>query len=760
MEIARLIIVVLFVGLIVNSLSAAGADTLGVKGVISVRKDGKGDFKRITSAVIMSEPGEIIEIQDSRTYRERISLPAFPRRTIRAKAGEHPLLNGPIAMGNYCIIDGLRISHSVTSPGGYPTIVSAGKRGWVVRNCDIYDMPHNSHAFYMVNGTRDTKIISNRIHGGRGGAIKLTVQYNKGNNLIANNVIYNCGSIKVYSNSPNNRIVSNTFYNSGITCDSKSTIIENNVIVSSRLISSGPIRYNCIWKTKYSGGEGNIYKDPLFVNPDEFDFHLMSQGGRWDGNRWIRDKVTSPAIDAGDPKADCKNEPDGKRINMGAYGNTAYASSGREAKWPLPQPKAKKFPAPKVAPGPRKDYAALMKKYGWIQAKIDALGPKGGVIEIPEGTHTIAVPIVIDRDNVTLKGKGPDKTTINSLKDITIIEIGGDPSRFTSNIVIEGIHIHGHKIGGNGYGINCYHVKDSRVENVFVENCGGSAVFLNWCESCVVKKSKFDHNGANIFTSRSRHSLITENVSSRCRWWGLDFQSETESTASHNVFHSNGNGGIKLYSGCRSIVVADNLCHSNRNNGIMVAGGKGHRIERNVCRNNKGQGIHIGYPYHNTGDLIRWNLIYSNDKNGILIDHRHHEDKITIESNVIYGNKADGIRSGTRFAVVKNNIIAGNEGLGVNGEKLVLSYNNVWANKGGKYKGIKAGEGSISVNPLFVDPEKGNFHLKGQSPCIDAGDAKSEYKNEPKPNGGRINMGAYGNTAEASGSESGAAADK
>ena len=36
------------------------------------------------------------------------------------------------------------------------------------------------------------------------------------------------------------------------------------------------------------------------------------------------------------------------------------------------------------------------------------------------------------------------------------------------------------------------------------------------------------------------------------------------------------------------------------------------------------------------------------------------------------------------------------------------------------------------------------------SPCIDAGDPKSEYKNEPKPNGSRVNMGAYGNTKEAS----------
>ena len=36
------------------------------------------------------------------------------------------------------------------------------------------------------------------------------------------------------------------------------------------------------------------------------------------------------------------------------------------------------------------------------------------------------------------------------------------------------------------------------------------------------------------------------------------------------------------------------------------------------------------------------------------------------------------------------------------------------------------------------------------SPCIDAGDPASDYDLEPEPNGGNVNMGAYGNTAQAS----------
>ena len=94
-------------------------------------------------------------------------------------------------------------------------------------------------------------------------------------------------------------------------------------------------------------GEGNIDADPLFAAPgywdpngtpddpnDYFridgDYHLKSQAGRWDPNSssWIKDDVTSPCIDAGDPNSDWSGEiwPHGERINLGAYGGTREAS--------------------------------------------------------------------------------------------------------------------------------------------------------------------------------------------------------------------------------------------------------------------------------------------------------------------------------------------------------------------------------------------------------------------------------------------------
>lgn len=94
--------------------------------------------------------------------------------------------------------------------------------------------------------------------------------------------------------------------------------------------------------------EGNwMSTDPHFANPgywdpngtpdmpnDDFwvggDYHLKSQAGRYDPNSktWVKDDVTSPCIDAGDPMSPIAYEqfPNGGRINMGTYGGTVEAS--------------------------------------------------------------------------------------------------------------------------------------------------------------------------------------------------------------------------------------------------------------------------------------------------------------------------------------------------------------------------------------------------------------------------------------------------
>jgi len=98
--------------------------------------------------------------------------------------------------------------------------------------------------------------------------------------------------------------------------------------------NDGPIpaiSYSCIqgW-TSDLGGIGIISTNPLFADPENGDYHLKSQAGRWDpaSESWVIDDVTSPCIDAGDPTSPIGFEPSPNvgRINMGAYGGTPEAS--------------------------------------------------------------------------------------------------------------------------------------------------------------------------------------------------------------------------------------------------------------------------------------------------------------------------------------------------------------------------------------------------------------------------------------------------
>jgi hypothetical protein len=77
-------------------------------------------------------------------------------------------------------------------------------------------------------------------------------------------------------------------------------------------------------------GTGNISPNPLFANAANGDFHVKSKNGRFDPatGQFVKDDVDSPAIDAGDPSSDFSNEPEpnGGRVNLGCYGNTAEAS--------------------------------------------------------------------------------------------------------------------------------------------------------------------------------------------------------------------------------------------------------------------------------------------------------------------------------------------------------------------------------------------------------------------------------------------------
>ena len=154
---------------------------------------------------------------------------------------------------------------------------------------------------------------------------------------------------------------------------------------------------------------------------------------------------------------------------------------------------------------------------------------------------------------------------------------------------------------------------------------------------------------------------------------------------------------------------------------------------------------------------------------------------MTVSNCTIWGNSADGPGGGVNCwqgsAEVTNSIVwanmapQGREISVASGGVLSLTYSNVAGGQAGiRVQGTSTldwGAGSIDQDPYFADATGGDYHLQSQagrwdpdsrtwvqdeatSPCIDAGDPMSPIGWELFPNGGFVNMGAYGGTSKAS----------
>ncbi len=111
----------------------------------------------------------------------------------------------------------------------------------------------------------------------------------------------------------------------------KSTFDPSSLTISYSDVEGGEAAASIESGCTLNWGVGNIDADPLFVDP-----------GYWDGNVWMNGdyhlQACSPGIDAGDPASDFSNEPEpnGYRVNMGAYGNTPEAAPNTGSLLPVP----------------------------------------------------------------------------------------------------------------------------------------------------------------------------------------------------------------------------------------------------------------------------------------------------------------------------------------------------------------------------------------------------------------------------------------
>jgi hypothetical protein len=232
---------------------------------------------------------------------------------------------------NYCLIAN---NHALSGGGIYCTDESEAK----ITNNTIVD-----NSAFLDGGAISAQIASPIIT----------------NNIIAHNSGLDSGGILTWYGTPS--IINNTIVHNRpnglylgptpfIWGQDKGQPVLNNIIWQNEVYISWyvfkddyDIRFNNIqgsWKIEDESEEDNeneeddesdnISVDPCFADPDNRDYHLKSQAGRWDplSQSWVQDDITSPCIDAGDPDAEIGEEPssNGGIINMGAYGGTNQAS--------------------------------------------------------------------------------------------------------------------------------------------------------------------------------------------------------------------------------------------------------------------------------------------------------------------------------------------------------------------------------------------------------------------------------------------------
>jgi len=189
----------------------------------------------------------------------------------------------------------------------------------------------------------------------------------------------------------------------------------------------------------------------------------------------------------------------------------------------------------------------------------------------------------------------------------------------------------------------------------------------------------------------------------------------------------------------------------------------GHDIvfEQNVCRNLQvnasGDQLGKGFMLDGASNLvIRNNLLQA--LNGILVGSG---SNLTIVNNTfasalsnppIYGPGGVSLTQAPN-TTIKNNIFYNFAARGINvadsasQQGLAAGYNLIYRSDGQSPLGSPYPHDLWQINPMFVNPAGGDFHLRSSSPAIDAGitlaNVTDDFAGNPRPQGAGYDIGAY-----------------
>ncbi|MCK4292224.1 MAG: right-handed parallel beta-helix repeat-containing protein [Planctomycetes bacterium] len=402
--------------------------------------------------------------------------------------------------------------------------------------------------------------------------------------------------------------------------------------------------------------------------------------------------------------------------------------------------------------------------YPTIQAAIDAAIYGEQIVVSPE---TYAENINFKGKNIILRSADPTdpcivaSTIIDGNQAGSVVTfIGTEPP----SCILSGFTItngRGDNCGGGIYGNGTLAtIQNNTISGNLVEaylayggglcNCNGTIQYNTILENSVI--GNFSGGGGGLYKC---HGTIQGNLIM-----------DNSATATGGPYSGSG-GGL---TDCDGIIQNNTIKENSAGDGAGLLGCNG-TIQNNIISGNfttRANGH--GGGLHQCHGIIQNNVICENSAQG-WGGGIYYSYGATIQNNTICHNSGSYGGGLSRCiygdTVIRNCILWGNtctrDGAQIyHSEPIYFSCIEGW---------IGGGLGNISPNPLFADRNNGDYHLKSQagrwdpnneswvqddatSPCIDRGDRNSDWTGELWPHGKRINMGAYGGTAEASMSQS------
>jgi parallel beta-helix repeat protein len=347
-----------------------------------------------------------------------------------------------------------------------------------------------------------------------------------------------------------------------------------------------------------------------------------------------------------------------------------------------------------------------------IEQAFAALPAAGGKVKLSEGTFTFNSSLDILKSNVTLEGSGPGTKIFLANGANTSVIVVGNGATALSNIKICNLLIDGNKTNQTApsmgilfYGTSGYLITNSVIENVWVKNCYGNGIHLQYGNNNIVTGNNCQSNGyEGIYIYYSNNNTVTGNNCQSNGYEGIRLEYGNNNTVTGNNCQSNGYEGILLYYGNNNTVTGNN-CQSNSYHGIDLEYGNNNTVTGNNCQSNTIHGIFLDYSNNNT---VTGNNCQSNGKVGIKLTSSNNN---TITGNVskdnsqqtnnsyddiyVYGSSNYNIISSnimiatatnkTRYAVNEDgsdyNIVTGNYCSGqVTGKIKLVGLNSIAAN--------------------------------------------------------------------------------